>query len=67
LGVIETDDSTRERVRPGRARIEKLTYSIEVFDRPDGSLIEVLARVNDLDMARAAYLVDREECFRWSV
>jgi hypothetical protein len=38
-----------------------------VFDRPDGSLIEALARVNDLDMARADYLVDREECFRWSV
>ena len=40
--------------RPGR---ERLAYSTEVFDRPDGSLIEVLARVNDLDMARAAHLV----------
>ena len=39
--MVETDDSTRERVRPGRARIEKLAYSIE----------------DDLDMARAAYLV----------
>ena len=39
--MIETGDSTRERVRP-RAWIEKLAYSIEVFDRPDGSLIEML-------------------------
>ena len=41
IGVIETGDSTGERVRP-RAWIEKLAYSIEVFDRPDGSLIEML-------------------------
>ena len=61
--MIETDDSTRERVRPGRARIEKLRLQHRVFDRPDCSLIEVLARVNDLDMARVAYLVNREECF----
>ena len=37
--------------------IEQLTYSVEVFDRPHGSLVEVLARVNDLDMARAVYEV----------
>ena len=35
----------------------RTAYSMEVFDRPDGWLIEVLARAHDLDMARAAYLV----------
>ena len=34
---------------------EQLIYSVEVFDRPHGSLLEVLARCSDLDMARAAY------------
>jgi hypothetical protein len=28
-----------------------------VFDKPHGSLVEVLARVHDLDMARAVYAV----------
>jgi hypothetical protein len=37
--------------------IENLPYSIEVFDKPHGSLVEVLARVHDLDMARAVYAV----------
>jgi hypothetical protein len=36
---------------------EQLRYSVEVFDQPHGSLVEVLARVSDLDMARAVYAV----------
>src|SRR5262249_7084261 len=33
--------------------IENLLYSVEEFDRESGSLIEVLARVRDLDAARS--------------
>ena len=34
--------------------IEQLAYSVEVFDRPHGNLVEVLARLSDLDLRRAA-------------
>jgi len=34
--------------------IEQLNFSVEVFD-DRGNLVEVLARVHDLDAARAAY------------
>jgi len=34
--------------------IEQLTFSVEVFDE-GGNLLEVLARVHDLDAAHAAY------------
>ena len=32
-----------------------------MFDKPHGSLLEVLARVSDLDMARAVYEVACEK------
>ena len=32
-----------------------------MFDKPHGSLLEVLARVSDLDMARAVYAVACEK------
>jgi len=35
-------------------RIEDLKFAVEVFDE-NGNLIEVLARLRDLDAARAAY------------
>jgi hypothetical protein len=35
--------------------IEQLTFAVEVFDERSGNLIEVLARLHDLDPARAAY------------
>jgi len=37
--------------------IEQLAYSVEVLDKPHGNLVEVSARLSDLDMARAAYPV----------
>jgi len=35
--------------------------SLEEFDRESGSLLEVLARVRDLDVARAAYDACRQK------
>jgi hypothetical protein len=35
--------------------IEDLRFSIENFDRESGNLLEILARLHDLDAARAAY------------
>ena len=35
--------------------IEQLTFAVEVFDEGSGNLLEVLARLHDLDAARAAY------------
>jgi len=35
--------------------IEQLSFAVEVFDEGSGNLIEVLARLHDLDPARAAY------------
>jgi hypothetical protein len=40
--------------------IEQLSCAVEVFDERSGNLIEVLARLLDLDPARAAY----KECRR---
>jgi hypothetical protein len=38
--------------------IEQLTFAVEVFDA-GGNLLEVLARLHDLDAARAAYAACR--------
>ena len=35
--------------------IEELRFSIESFDRESGNLLEILARLHDLDAARSAY------------
>jgi hypothetical protein len=35
--------------------IEELRFSTESFDRESGNLLEILARLHDLDAARAAY------------
>jgi hypothetical protein len=40
--------------------IEQLTFAVEVFD-DGGDLREVLARLHDLDAARAAYGACREK------
>ena len=40
--------------------IEQLQFSVEVFDER-GELIEVLARLHDLDPARAAYGACRQK------
>jgi hypothetical protein len=39
---------------------ENLTFAIEVFDE-GGNLLEVLARLHDLDAARAAYSACRKK------
>ena len=35
--------------------IEDLRFSVENFDSVSGNLLEILARLHDLDAARAAY------------
>jgi hypothetical protein len=40
--------------------IEQLQFSVEVFDE-GGNLLEVLARLHDLDAARAAYGACRQK------
>ena len=41
--------------------IEQLLYSIEVFDASHGYLIEVMARVADLDIAHATFEAARRK------
>ena len=41
--------------------IERLVYSVEVFHEPYGSLVEVLARVSDLDIASATFEAARQK------
>ena len=43
-----------------QAWFEDLKFAVEVFDE-GGNLLEVLARLHDLDAARAAYTACREK------
>jgi hypothetical protein len=55
LGGHRSTTLTREVPMPSTPHwIEDLHFSVEVFDE-GGNLLEVLARLHDLDPARAAY------------
>jgi len=41
--------------------IEQLTFAVEVFDEGSDNLLEELARLHDLDAARAAYAARRRK------
>ena len=48
------DHNSQERGAINQRWIEQLSFAVEVFDE-GGNLLEVLARLHDLDAARAAY------------